>query len=196
MSLKDCTLKEKKCFIGQNFKKMQVKDIADTLGCSVGVVYYIANKLGLSNKNGWYKSHDEFVKAKCKTMTAKEIADMIGFSKYYVEKALERLGLQAAVKINSRHWKDEHDELLKVKFATMTMVDIANEMGFPIYTIKASAKRQGLSKYKMWDDKCDEYLIKHYRKMSQEDIAKNLGTSLSSIYRHAKRLKKEKRITA
>lgn len=195
MPLKNYTLEEKKYFIGRNIKTMRIKDIADALGCSVGAVYYIANKLGLSNKKEWYGFHDEFVKVKCKTMTAKEIADIIGFSKYYVEKALERLGLQAAVKINSLHWKDEHDELLKEKFATMTMVDIANETGFPISTIKASAERQGLSKYKLWDEKCDEYLICHYRKMSQEDIAKNLGTSLSSIYRHAKRLKKEKRIT-
>jgi len=182
-------------YILANFMTMRNEDIAAKFGCSPSHVSSVARRLGLSKSIMWDSKCDEFLIANHKAMTVKEMAAALGCSVNPVYSGLERLGLQATVKLGDHYWKDEHDVLVKEKYKTMTIEEIAKEMDFSPNTIKKSIAKQGLSRYVKWDETCDAYLIKHYGKMTYDEIGEHLNASPATVYRQAKRLKAEKRIS-
>jgi len=91
-------------------------------------------------------------------------------------------------KRSRRRWTDEEIAFMMDHYGTMSIKEIARELGRTENAIKNKAKKLGLSKLPQWSDEEIKLLVGLYGRLPAEEIAKILGRSKDAVYHKAMRL--------
>lgn len=173
-------------FIKENYEKMTVKQLAESLNKSKSSIEYAVRKLGLIKQvhKPWTDNECQYLIDNYEEKTSEEIGKHLNRTIHSVNSERDRLGL-----VRHESWTDDEVLYLIENFLYKTHAEIGEYLKRTEEAIRAKCFDLKLYKKEVpWSDEEINFLKENYREMSNKEISSILNRSENAIHLQASRM--------